>query len=93
MLIEVGEIFSDQTLSASQQSHLKTIEDSCRGVPQEMQRVLEHYESPGTSSQRTWDRVRWDSANIVELRARLGSNILLLTAFIRFLLLIIFIDA
>lgn len=42
------------------------------------------YESRGTQSKRTWDRMRYGSSDVSELRARLTSNTLLLTVFMRY---------
>lgn len=50
---EVEETYSDASLSAGQQSCLRTIEDGCRGVLEDLRRLLDKYNSLGTNSQRT----------------------------------------
>jgi hypothetical protein len=85
LLLELGENLSAQTLSSpTRQARLKTIGDGCRDVLEELQTLVHKYESLGTQSKRTWDRVKWGSNDIAELRSRLSSNVLLLTAFIRY---------
>jgi hypothetical protein len=83
LLREVEEIFSAQTLSSTRQACLKRIGDGCRNVLKELQSLVNKYESLGTQSKRTWDRIKWGYNDIAELRSRLSSNTLLLTAFIR----------
>ncbi|KAI9776082.1 MAG: hypothetical protein M1839_000595 [Geoglossum umbratile] len=82
LLKEIEENLSAQTLSSTRQARLKTIGDGCRNVLEELQSLVDKYESLGTQSKRTWDRMKWGSTDIVELRSRLTSNTLLLTAFI-----------
>jgi hypothetical protein len=84
LLMEVEENLSAQTLSSTRQARLKTIEDGCRNVLEELQSLVNKYESLGTQSKRTWDRMKWHHNDIAELRSRLSSNALLLTAFIRY---------
>ena len=50
---------SGQTLTAAQQAGLKTVGDGCRNVLQELQSLVVKYESLGSKSKRTWDRVGW----------------------------------
>ena len=50
----------------------------------DLQALVLKYEGLGTQSKRTWDRLKWGSKDITELRSRLTSNTVLLTAFIRF---------
>ncbi|KAI9768827.1 MAG: hypothetical protein M1840_004641 [Geoglossum simile] len=82
LLKEIEENLSAQTLSPTRQARLKTIGDGCRNVLEELQSLVDKYESLGTQSKRTWDRMKWGSVEIAELRSRLISNALLLTAFI-----------
>ena len=83
VLKELEEIYSITTLSPAAQSHLKIVGDGCRSVLEDLQRCLDKYNSLGTRSKRTWDRLGWGSKNIAELRSRLMSNTGLLTAFLR----------
>jgi hypothetical protein len=84
LLLELGENLPAQTLSSTRQARLKTIGDGCRSVLEELQSLVHKYESLGTQSKRTWDRVKWGYNDIADLRSRLSSNVLLLTAFIRY---------
>jgi hypothetical protein len=83
VLKEVEEILSEQSLSASKKASLATITNGCRKVLQDLQALVWKYESLGSKSKRTWDRLRWGSNDIAELRARLTSNLTLLTVFMR----------
>lgn len=83
VLKELEEIYSDATLSAGQQSRLKKIADGCCTVLEDLQRILDRYNSLGTNSKRTWDRLGWGTNDITCLRSRLISNTVLLTAFIK----------
>lgn len=83
VLKEVHEAFSQQTLSPSRQTSLKYVGDGCRDVLAELQALVEKYHSLGINSKLTWDRMKWGAEDIVGLRARLTSNVGLLTAFLR----------
>jgi hypothetical protein len=83
VLREAEESFSGQTLTMATQEGLRTVRDGCHGVLEDLQSLLDRYESLGTQTKRTWDRVGWGSNDITELRSRLTSNIGLLTALIR----------
>ena len=80
---EFGETLSDQTLSTTQQTHLKVAGDGCHSTLKDLQKLIEKYERLGTKSKRTWDRIGWGAQPIADLRSRLVSNTVLLTAFIR----------
>ncbi|KAH0564724.1 hypothetical protein GP486_001886 [Trichoglossum hirsutum] len=81
LLKEIEENFSAETLSSTSQARLKTIGDGCYNVLEELQSLADKYESLGTQSKRTWDRMKWGSNDIADLRSRLTTNTLLLTAF------------
>lgn len=83
VLKELEETFLDTNLSTAQQSRLETIGDGCRGVLEDLQYSLNRYNSLGTKSKRTWDRLGWGSKDIAELRFRLISNTGLMTAFVK----------
>src|SRR5579862_6858515 len=83
LIKEMEEILAAQTLSSSRQARLKTIGDGCCSVLEELQSLVDKYESLGTQSKRTWDRMKWGCNDIAELRSRLTSNTILLTAFMR----------
>jgi hypothetical protein len=83
VLKEVEEIISEQPLSETRRHHLATISHGCKCVLEDLRALVKKYESLGSQSKRTWDRMRWGSNDIAELRARLTSNVVLLTAFLR----------
>ncbi|MCJ1469068.1 hypothetical protein MMC07_007700 [Pseudocyphellaria aurata] len=82
VLKEVEETLSDSALSAPQQSRLDSVGDGCRVVLEDLQFSLDKYNSLGTKSKRTWDRLGWGSKDIAELRSRLISNTVMLTTLV-----------
>lgn len=84
VLKEVEETLSGYPLSQSRQASLETITNGCQEVLQDLQSLVDRYQSLGSQTKRSWDRLRWHSNDIAELRARLTSNTVLLTAFIRY---------
>jgi hypothetical protein len=83
VLKEVEEALPGQQLTASRQQSLSTISQGCEGVLKDLGILIQKYESLGSKSKRTWDRMKWSSSDVTELRARLTSNTVLLTAFMR----------
>ena len=82
MLKEGEEILFVHPLPTARAERLNTIKEGCEKVLVDLQNLVEKYESLGTQSKRTWDRMRWGNEDVAEIRARLTSNISLLTAFI-----------
>ncbi|PVH84539.1 ankyrin [Cadophora sp. DSE1049] len=82
VLKEVEEALSEEPLTDSKQRSLATISNGCQSVLQDLQALVVKYESLGSQSRRTWDRMRWGSNDIAELRARLTSNTMMLTTFL-----------
>jgi DNA-binding ferritin-like protein (Dps family) len=82
VLKESEETVFARPLSPIQQERLKAIGDGCHHVLEDLEKLVKKYESLGTQSQRTWDRLRWSAKDVAELRARLTSHITLLTAYI-----------
>ncbi|MCJ1266071.1 hypothetical protein MMC22_005953 [Lobaria immixta] len=82
VLKELEETYSGVMLSAARQSRLKILGDGCREVLEDLQCVLDKYNSLGTKTKRTWARLGWGSKDIAELRSRLISNTVLLTTFV-----------
>ncbi len=64
-----------------QMGGLEVVAKGCEDVLKDLQKALKGYESLGTPSQRTWDRVTWGLNEITKIRERLVSNVTLLTAF------------
>jgi hypothetical protein len=84
MLKEAEETVFVHPLSPTQQERLKVVGDGCYSVLEDLQALIQRYESLGTQSKRTWDRIRWGAEPVAELRARLTVHIgLLNTAYIR----------
>jgi hypothetical protein len=86
VLKEVEETFLGHPLPQSKEAALAMIAGGCQDVLQDLQSLILKYESLGSNTKRTWDRMRWHVDDITELRARLTSNTVLLTTFIRYIL-------
>ena len=82
MLKECEETLFTRPLPPARVERLKAIKDGCDKVLVDLQSLVQGYESLGTQSKRTWDRMRWGIEDIAEIRARLTSNATLLTVFI-----------
>ena len=82
VLKEGEETLFTRPLPPARAERLKLIKDGCDRVLVDLQSLVEKYESLGTQTKRTWDRMRWGNEDIAEIRARLTSNITVLTAFI-----------
>jgi hypothetical protein len=72
-----------QPLSPTRQESLNIVVDGCSSVLKDLDHLVDKYQSLGTQSKRTWDRLRYGNEDVPELRARLISNTVLLTAWIR----------
>ena len=81
VLKETRDSLSEHILSRDQETRLDTLGKACYDVLKDLEDLLKKYESLGTQSQRTWDRMRWGLEPISDLRDRLISNTTLLTAF------------
>jgi hypothetical protein len=84
VLKEAEETMFAQPLPPTKQDGLKAVGDGCHHVLTDLDNLCNKYQSLGTQSKRTWDRMRWGSEDITEPRARLISNTGLLTAWIRY---------
>ena len=65
------------------EARLRVVLEGCSQVLNDLQSLVKKYESLGSKSKVTWDRMKWGKEDIAEIRARLTSNVTLLTAFIR----------
>jgi hypothetical protein len=83
VLKEIEETLSGHPLSQAKDARLATVTKGCQDILQGLQSLVLKYESLGSQTKRTWDRLRWHSDDIAELRARLTSNTVLLTAYIK----------
>jgi hypothetical protein len=82
VLKEAEDAVLAQPLSPIMQERL----NGCHHALKDLDDLLQKYEGVGTMTRRTWDRIRWgaeDVGHVAELRARLISNTVLLTALIR----------
>ena len=68
-------------LRGEQGLQLRHVADGCDRVLKEVEGLLKKYESLGTKSQRTWDRMKWGAEGISNVRTRLISNISMLSAY------------
>ncbi|TAQ83149.1 hypothetical protein B7494_g8527 [Chlorociboria aeruginascens] len=75
VLEHVKETFSGHQLSETERNRLRIITDGCNDVLRDLQSLIDKYQTLGTKSKRTWDRMRWNSECISELRARISSNV------------------
>jgi len=83
VLKEVEETLEDHPPSQLKGRSLATILKGCHYVLNDLQSLVLKNKSLGSKASRTLDRLRWYSAPIAELRARLTSNTTLLNAYLR----------
>jgi hypothetical protein len=83
ILKETEEFIAAETdgLGPEREERLRRILGGCRDVLTELDALLEKFNSLGTSSKRTVDRLRWGQEEVVALRGRLILNISLLNDF------------
>jgi len=72
VLKETEELVAENgsSLRGDQGSQLLHIAGGCHKVLNEVEGLLEKYESLGTKSQRTWDRMKWGVEGIANVRTR-----------------------
>ena len=83
VLKEAEETVFAEPLSPTKQEHLKAVGDGCHSVLKDLENLCKTYQNLGTQGKRTWERMKWGTEDIAELRTRLISNTVLLTAWIR----------
>ena len=83
VLKEADETIFKSPLPPQSQARLKTIYEGCQSVLSDLQALVNRYENLGTQSKWTWDRMKWGTENVAEIRSRLVSNTTFLTAYIR----------
>jgi hypothetical protein len=84
VLKEAEETVFAQPLLPTKQERLKAVGDGCYRVLKDLDDLCQKYQSLGMQGRRVWDRMRWGTEDIAELRARLTSNTGLLTSWIRY---------
>ena len=82
VLKESEEILFNCPLKPTRAERLIVVKDGCDKVLVDLQSLVDKYESLGTQSKRTWDRMKWGNEDIAEIRARLISSTTMLNAFI-----------
>jgi hypothetical protein len=83
VLKEAEETVFAQPLSPQKQERFKPVGDGCRRVLEDLDQLIKRYESLGTQGKRTWDRMKWGTEDIAELRLRMISNTGLLSMWIK----------
>ena len=78
---ETEELLSQQEMTAMQKKKLQESRLGCQEVLRDLDALLAKYDSLGTKSQRTFDRMGFGMADIDSIRGRLTLNVSLLDAF------------
>lgn len=81
VLKETEELLSQQELATAQQAKLATCRQGCEEVLNDLNGILEKYQSLGTRSQRTFDRLGFGMKDVSGIRLRLNLNVSMLDAF------------
>jgi hypothetical protein len=82
LLKKTDELIVEETpLNAEAAARLNQISMACKEVLDELEDLLDKYNSLGTQAQRTWDRMEFGSENIATIRSRLMAHAGMLTAF------------
>lgn len=82
VLKECEEVFSEHALPANRSVRLATITTGCTDVLDELDIIVKKYESLGLQQKWTWDRMKWHSDEINDIRARITSHASMLTAYL-----------
>lgn len=78
---EIEELFSQQDLTPQQENRLLACQRGCEDVLNDLDRLLVKYESLGTNSRRTFDRMGFAAQDMTGIREKLISNVSMLDAF------------
>ncbi len=78
---ETEELLSQQDLTTEQKVKLTTCRQGCEDVLEDLDGLLAKYESLGTKSRRTFDRMGFGMQDMTGIRLRLISNVTMLDAF------------
>ena len=90
LLRDLEDIGPDRSLTQRQVVDLKDNIHACKNLLNDLDTTLDRYQmldkngpmTLGAKSRRIWKRLKWEPADIKELRGRLASNISLLNAFL-----------
>ena len=81
VLKETEELLTQQDSTTAQQARLATCRQNCEDVLQDLDALLLKYESLGTKSQRSFDRMGFGTHEIDSIRLKLISSASMLDAF------------
>jgi hypothetical protein len=82
VLRETDELIAEESArDAEAATRLNQISMGCKEVLDDMQGLLDKYNSLGTQAQRTWDRMEFGMEDIATIRSRLIAQAGMLTAF------------
>ncbi|RMZ91406.1 hypothetical protein DV736_g1357, partial [Chaetothyriales sp. CBS 134916] len=89
VLRDIEDLLDQRDLSDQQKTELSEIVQGCRGVLEDLEKILDKYQEldPTTKgftgrSRRVWKRLRWDQSDIDGFRSRVTSNISMLNVFL-----------
>ncbi|KAF2688203.1 hypothetical protein K458DRAFT_385769 [Lentithecium fluviatile CBS 122367] len=69
------------SIPENKKQQLLDVFEACVDVLHELDKILVHYNSLDTRSQRAWDRLKWDPERSKALRERLTSSVVMLNGF------------
>ena len=81
VLKETEELLSQQGLTTEQRARLAICRQGCEDVLKDLDLLLVKYQSIGTKSQRTFDRLGFGMQDVNGIRLRLNTNVSMLDAF------------
>jgi hypothetical protein len=81
VLKEITEHLSEYNLAPDREAQLIGLGKQCYDVLKDVENLLNRYDSLGTASQRTWDRMRWGLKDTSALRDRLILHTTILATF------------
>ena len=81
VLKETEELLSQQGLTVEQKVRLATCRQGCEDVLKDLDGLLVKYQSLGSKSQRTFDRLGFGMQDVNGIRLRLNANVSMLDAF------------
>ena len=86
---ETVDILAQQNLSSSQEIQLASCQKECEAVLKDLDEMLLKYESLGSKSQRTFDRLRYGMEDVNGIRIRLISSVSMLEYFVNLYLILL----
>jgi hypothetical protein len=80
---EAQETVFAKPIPSERGARLKIVGDECCQILDDLDKIVEKYESLGTDTKRKWDRFRWDADDIEKVRSRLTLHVSILNGLIR----------